>query len=181
MNKVSIVLLCTMSGSAYGAGAQQIETVQTTLRTNQTAMAGLKAKLKTVEPVIKDGLKGIDLLQAKEEEAMAKVRPHQQKAERLLKAASIFFPLGMSDISNAVKASRDAYTHAMSVVKTVDTTVAIVTTNLQSIDRDLEAITKDGGLIDEIVAAQEETISELDKARSLLTKSIDQPSDEFDF
>ena len=180
MKKLTIALLSAVTLSAHGGAiVEQIEGAQNALRANQKIMRDLGAALKPVQPVVSDGIKKIDAVQAQKKSAMAKVGPYQQSIENVFTAARFFG--GLSEIGRLLKSSASAYAHAMQVSRLFDATATPLRKNLQSIESDLKAITKKGGLVDEIVAAQQEAIDQLDKARSLLTRPSDQPSEEFDF
>ncbi len=179
MKRLTIALLCACTTSSHGAVVEQLDAAQTALRANQQIMRNLGEGLEKAKPHVTSGIQKIDEVQNRKHQAMARVAPTQKTIERVSTAVS-FLP-GITDTGKLLKASANAYSHAIGLSQAFDATAKPLRAHLKSIESDLAAITKDGGLIDEIVAAQEEAVQELGKARSLLTKPSDQPSEEFDF
>ncbi len=66
-------------------------------------------------------------------------------------------------------AYRKAYLTATALEKTVDGILGPVVKSMAQTNKDLADIAKDGGLIDQIVAANNETLAQLDATKNILS------------
>ena len=183
MKKFYAFVLLACHGNIYSATAQQIEKAQAPLRQIQEEMRTLKTTLKTkIQPVTAKSLALAKDVQGKKANALEKITAHERAMKAIVSTSSVMAHLGADKtrLGSLASAYSKTYSDLAAPSKTFDRIVNPMVETINATNNDLDAMTKDGGLIDQIIESQGETLAQLEKAKSLASAPKG-PSDEFDF
>ena len=172
MKKFYVLALCLLASNLHPSTVEKLDQAEAGLKKDSQGLLALKTTLNNdVRPVLGKALATAKDMQSKKGDATDKLNAHRKKIDAVVGVSTAMAHLGADKTAIGSKAAayRKAYLTATALEKTVDGILGPVVKSMAQTNKDLADIAKDGGLIDQIVAANNETLAQLDATKNILS------------